>query len=205
VAGASEGIGAAFADALARRGLNVALVARRRPVLENLAAFLRNGYGVDVLPIVADLATDDMLHTIQAALDGRNVGLVVANAALSLVGPFLDHPLDAHFKEIDVNCRAPMALAHAFGRDMAQRQRGGIILLSSLAGFQGGPHIANYAADDSLEHAAGEFEGNLEPAEPTWQRIVGRVDRIGRAARGARVFRGAPSSGKSLTTPSGRR
>jgi short-subunit dehydrogenase len=145
-AGASEGIGAAFATELAARGLNVALVARRGAVLEALASDLERAHGIQALPIVADLGTPDMLSEIQSRLADRQVGLVVANAVLSLIGPFLDQPLEAHLREIDVNCRAPLSLAYAFGHQMAQRGHGGIILMSSLAGFQGGPFIANYAA-----------------------------------------------------------
>jgi short-subunit dehydrogenase len=146
VAGASEGIGAAFAGELAERGLNLALVARRGPVLEAFCKDLEEKHAVQTLPIVADLGAPDMLEQIQAKLLDRQIGLVVANAVLSLLGPFLDQPLEAHLREIDVNCRAPLTLAHAFGRQMAERGRGGIILMSSLAGFQGGPFIANYAA-----------------------------------------------------------
>ena len=144
VAGASEGIGAAFAEAIAQRGVNVALVARRGPPLEALADRLTADHHVETLRIAADLANG--IDAIPAALGDREVGIVVANAALSLLGPFLSEPLAAHLQEIDINCRAPLALAHEFGHHMVLRRRGGIILMSSLAGFQGGPNIANYAA-----------------------------------------------------------
>jgi uncharacterized protein len=58
-----------------------------------------------------------------------------------------------------VNCRAPLTLAYLFGARMAERGRGGIILMSSLAGLQGGPFIANYAATKAY---------NLVLAEGLW-------------------------------------
>jgi hypothetical protein len=146
VGGASEGIGAAFADEIAARGLNVALIARRQAPLEHLANRLTKQFRVEVHPIQADLAAAESLHAIQTSLAEREVGLVVANAALSLLGPFLAQPLEAHLREIDLNCRAPLGLAHTFGARMIARRRGGILLMSSIAGFQGGPTLANYAA-----------------------------------------------------------
>jgi len=146
IGGASEGIGAAFAEEIASRGVNVALVARRPAPLEHLASTLTRQYGVEAHPIQADLTTADSLDTILTTLEWREVGLVVANAALSLLGPFLAQPLEAHLREIDLNCRVPLALAHTFGAGMISRRRGGIILMSSIAGFQGGPSLANYAA-----------------------------------------------------------
>src|SRR5262245_54681105 len=120
VAGASEGIGAAFATEIAARGLNIALVARRREPLEALAGHLARIYRVEPLPIVADLTAPDFLDTLQSELGHREVNLVVANAALSLLGPFLDQPLAMHQRELDLNCRAPLTLAHAFGAEMCR-------------------------------------------------------------------------------------
>ena len=86
VAGASEGIGASFAKAIAARGIPVALVARRRPPLEALAASL----GVETLVVPADLGLPRVVDDIERALGGREVGLLVANAAYSPIGRFVD-------------------------------------------------------------------------------------------------------------------
>jgi short-subunit dehydrogenase len=146
VAGASQGIGAAFASAITGNGVNVALVARRADRLEQFAAELAQASGVQTLPIALDLADPHALQGILKKLEGRDVGLLVYNAALSLVGPFLEQPLERHVRELDVNCRAPLTLVYELGQRMAHRGKGGIVLMSSLAGFQGSPFIANYAA-----------------------------------------------------------
>jgi short-subunit dehydrogenase len=73
------------------------------------------------------------------------------NAALSLIGGFLDHPIERHLEELDLNCRAPLVLAHHFAAPMRERGRGGIVLMSSLAGSQGSPNIAHYAATKAYD------------------------------------------------------
>lgn len=142
VAGASEGLGAAFANQLAGYGIKLILVARRRDPLTALAGTL----GVETVPVVADLSTVEGLATVAAAAEGREVGLVVANAAYSPIGRFLAlDPADSQ-RALDLNCRAPLALAHHFLPAMAARRRGGFVIMSSLAGLQGSPPISVYAA-----------------------------------------------------------
>jgi uncharacterized protein len=97
------------------------------------------------------VARDDLLQVLDALAGDDEVGLVIHNAAYSALGAFLERPLDDLMKVIDVNCRAPLALAHHFGRKMAGRRRGGILLMSSLAGGQGCPMVASYAASKAFE------------------------------------------------------
>jgi len=142
VAGASEGIGAAFAEALAARGLDLVLVARRPEPLAALAARLTT---TAVETVSADLATPEGVDAVVAAAEGREVGLVVANAAYSPIGPFVGQDPAQTTRALDLNCRAPLLLAHAFLPAMVARGRGGFVLMSSLAGQQGSPRIATYA------------------------------------------------------------
>ena len=146
VAGASEGIGEAFARELARRGLNLALVARRREPLENLAREIAAGAagGVQVRCLPLDLAREDAASALERELSDLDVGLVVYNAALAPAGRFLQLPLAEQLSAIDVNVRGPLGVAHRFGARMAARGSGGIILLSSLTAFQGSPFVATY-------------------------------------------------------------
>jgi len=146
IAGASVGLGEAFARQLARRGLNLLLIARGQAALDALAAELRAAHGIAVRTLPTDLARPDLLTAVQDVAAHLEVGLLVYNAAFSTIGPFLDHPVEEHLRVIDVNCRAPVLLAHHFGRAMAGRKRGGIVLMTSTAGSQGGPWIAAYAA-----------------------------------------------------------
>jgi short-subunit dehydrogenase len=146
VVGASDGLGAAFAAELAARGLNLVLVARRAPLLAELAGRLHAAHGTRVRPLVADVSTVDGVTTVLASTTDDEVGLLVVNAALAPISPFLDLTPRQLDGMLDVNCRAAVQLAHAFGGRMVARGRGGLILLSSVASQQGSALVAHYAA-----------------------------------------------------------
>jgi len=156
IAGASEGIGAAFARALAARGIHLVLVARRESPLRALEQELEAGAAVQLRCVPLDLSQPDAAVRLEQELADLDLGLVVYNAALAPLGPFLESPLDAQLAAIDVNVRGPLALAHRFGRRLAARGRGGIVLLSSLTAFQGSPFVATYGATKSFLLALAE-------------------------------------------------
>jgi short-subunit dehydrogenase len=156
VAGASEGLGAAFATTLAEAGFSLILIARRPEPLERLAADLQSRFGRSVETVVLDLAAADLAARLQLLAAEREIGLVVYNAALSIIAPFLDVSLDDKQRIIDVNVRGPVIAAHVFGQRMAARGRGGIVLLSSLTAFWGSPWIATYGATKAFNLALGE-------------------------------------------------
>ena len=162
VAGASAGLGEAFARALATRGLHLLLLARRAEALQALATDLRARHGVEVRVEAADVGCADLGERVARLAAGVEVGLLVYNAAHSVIGPFLDNALEAQLRVIDVNCRGPLTLAHLLGRPMAQRGRGGLILMTSLAASQGGPLLASYAASKAF---------NLVLAEGLWAEL----------------------------------
>ncbi len=191
VAGASQGIGAAFATELAARGLNVALVARGAERLQRLGDELQHTMGVEALTISQDLSDPDSAQAIAAQLEGREVNLLVYNAALSLVGPFLEQSFGAHLRELDTNVRAPLSLTYEFGRRMAQRRRGGIILMSSLAAFQGGPFIANYTATKAY---------NLVLAEGLWAELGERGVDVLACLAGATATQGFTETAPTRTS-----
>lgn len=141
IAGASEGIGAAFADELGAAGINLVLVARRREPLDKLAARLT----VQTRVVAADLSTRDGLRCVFDATEGLEVGLLVANAALSPIGPFAEADSAELERALDLNCRAPMLLARHYLPAMLERRRGGLVIMSSLAGQQGSPGLSLYA------------------------------------------------------------
>jgi uncharacterized protein len=146
VAGGSEGLGAAWSRALAARGLNLVICARRIELLDRFAGELRSSNRVEVRTIACDLASPDALDTVGAGCAGLAIGLLVYNAALSPIGPFFDQPVDKLKSTIDVNCAAELRLVHEFGGRMKQRGRGGIILMTSLSGMQGTSMVTTYAA-----------------------------------------------------------
>jgi len=150
IAGASEGIGAAFARALAQRGVHLALVARRGERLEALEREIAGLAPVQVRRIALDLARADAATRLEREASDLDVGLVVYNAALAPAGAFLEIPLDEQLAAIDVNVRGPLAMAHRFGERLAARGSGGIVLLSSLTAFQGSPFVTTYGATKSF-------------------------------------------------------
>ena len=156
VAGASQGLGAEYAAQLAARGLNLVLVARHADRLAALSEDLSSRYGVQVKTIPLDLARSDATEAIARQVVGMEIGLLIYNAAYSMVGEFLDIPFADHLKEIDTNCRTPLAMIYTFGRMMRSRGRGGIILMSSLSSSQGSPLVASYAATKAFSQVLGE-------------------------------------------------
>jgi short-subunit dehydrogenase len=150
IAGASEGIGAAFARALARRGIHLVLVARRADRLAEAERELAGVAPVQVRCVALDLGRADAPALLEHAVADLDLGLIVYNAAVAPSGAFLEIPLEEQLAAIDVNVRGPLALAHRFGRRLAARGRGGIVLLSSLTAFQGSPFVATYGASKSF-------------------------------------------------------
>jgi short-subunit dehydrogenase len=156
VAGASEGLGAAFAEALAARGVNLCLVARRTELLERLAERLRASRGIDVRIAACDLARPDLADTLEQITSNLEIGLGIYNAAYAPVGAFAEQKLENLLRIIDVNVRGPVVFARTLAPKMAERGRGGLILMSSLAGLQGAPRIAAYAASKAFNSILGE-------------------------------------------------
>jgi short-subunit dehydrogenase len=151
VAGASEGIGAAFARALADRGLDLLLIARRPETLAATAEAIRREHGVRVETLALDLGAPDLEARLRAGVGEREVGLMVYNAARSQIGGFFELSLADKLAILDVNCRGPLVLCDLFGREMVARGRGGIVLMGSLAGLQGSPGIVSYAASKAFD------------------------------------------------------
>lgn len=151
VAGASEGIGASFSHKLAARGINLVLVARRAKPLDELAEALRDAYGVEVRTQPLDLGSADAVPGLHSATEELDVGLLIYNAAYSPIGAFLDIEVEEHLKAVDVNVCGPLRVSHYFGRRLVARGKGGIILMSSMSGFQGTAMVANYAATKAYD------------------------------------------------------
>ena len=156
IAGASEGIGAAFARALAMRGLNLLLLARRPGPLALLAAELTETYQVKTRALAHDLASPDLQAAMAEETRNLDVGLVVCSAALSLVSAFVELDADEMLRSVDINVRAPLLLTHLFGRRMAERGRGGLVWMSSVAGLIGSPYSAVYAGSKAFALCFGE-------------------------------------------------
>jgi short-subunit dehydrogenase len=155
VAGAGEGIGAAYADELAARGLSLALVDVAAAALEDTAARAR-ARGADVRTLVADLADLHGLEAVAALASELDVGLLVYNAAVGLVGNFVEQSLEQSLLQLDVNCRGPLVLLHRLVPALRARGRGGIVLMSSASALRGAPLVATYAATKAWAYILGE-------------------------------------------------
>ena len=160
VAGASEGLGAEYARQLAGLGLNLVLVARRLELLNALAAQISSEYGVRTKCIELDLAKMDAAEQIVWQTMDMDVGLLVYNAASSVVGPFLDPSMEAHLRELQTNIHSPFKLVYLLSQRFMERGRGGIILMSSLSAYQGSAYISTYAATKAF---------NIVLAEGLWE------------------------------------
>lgn len=148
IAGGAQGIGAAYARYLARHGLKLIIVDRSAEALQLISDNLEQAHGTECLILQLDLADADRLAQLQPLIDGREVGMLIYNAALADVGPFYktDSDLALERRRIAVNVTGPLEFVYALGKHMLARGRGGIILMSSGAGLQGSPYYAHYAA-----------------------------------------------------------
>jgi len=141
ITGASSGIGAVYADRLARRGHDLILVARDAARLTAVAEAATR-YGVAVETIRADLAEPADLHRVEARLrDDASIALLVNNAGIGAAPGMAHADLDALERMIKVNVTAPTRLAAAAARAFAAAERGAIINISSVLALE--PELFN--------------------------------------------------------------
>jgi uncharacterized protein len=151
VVGAAEGMGAAWAERLAREGFDLVLLDLRVPELKQLAARLQAEHGVAVEPLRCDLTRPAQVRAALDRIAEREIGLVVFNAALAANGPWAESTLEDKLRVVQVNVIAVLTITDRLSRPMLQRRRGGIVLTSSIAALQGAPGQAIYAASKSFD------------------------------------------------------
>jgi short-subunit dehydrogenase len=156
IAGATEGIGEAYARYLAAAGMDLILVARRPAPLQALTAKLSEEYNVNATSLQLDLSEAGATGKIREALDGIEVSMMVYNAALSGIGPFIENSEEYLQRACQVNMVTPLELAHHFGRKMIERRKGAVILMASLAGMQGSGYLSVYAATKAFNRVLAE-------------------------------------------------
>ena len=140
VTGATSGIGAAFTHALARDGYDLVLVARDEGRLRAAAADLSERHGVATEVLAADLTDREASRAVEERLADaeRPVDLLVNNAGMGLRGTFWETDLADQERMLALNCTAVLRLTHAALGAMVPRGRGGVITISSVAGFTPG-------------------------------------------------------------------
>lgn len=156
IAGASEGIGAAYAHHLAAAGINLVMIARRKEQLEKFAAELTTRYGIETTCIQEDLADMDAANRITGYIKEYEINLFIYNAGNSYIGKFEEQSWKVHREIAITNMITPLHLVHSLVPDMLKRGKGAIILMASLAGFQGTPFIATYAATKAFDQILAE-------------------------------------------------
>ena len=191
VAGGSDGLGYAFAESIARRGLNLVLIARQNERLEAAAARLEETYQIDVISIAADMADYENVKETISALE-VSIGLLVYNAAFAPIGLFENASDENLALAASVNVTTPLLLTKFLSESMIRQKRGGIVLMSSLAGAQGSPNLAAYAATKS-------FSAIL--AEGLWQELKPHGIDVLACCAGAILTPGYQQAGKTKPAP----
>ena len=148
ITGASSGLGCEFARSLAARKYNLVLAARRVEPMQTLAGDLQQRYGVNVVVEAIDLSLPASPVDLQKRLDARNIepDILVNNAGFGLSGEFLTQDPERLREMIQLDIVSLMELTHLFGRRMAGRGAGHILLVGSLAAYQPDPLLAAYGA-----------------------------------------------------------
>lgn len=191
VAGGSDGLGAAFAESIARRGLNLVLIARREDRLRATAARLKEAYKIDVISIAADMADYETVKELISSLK-VSIGLLVYNAAFAPIGLFENTSEEHLALAAAVNVKAPLLLTKLLSAPMIEQKRGGIVMMSSLAGAQGSPNLAAYAATKSF---------NAILAEGLWKELKPHGVDVLACCAGAILTPGYQQAEKSKPAP----
>ncbi len=147
ITGASTGIGAMYADRLARRGYDLILVARNKATLEKFAASLAAQTGVRVQALPADLTEQTDLERVERTLrDDASISLLVNNAGTATLAPFATADIDRLDRDIQLNIVAPTRLSRAALPGFLARDRGGLINISSVMSQMVQPGNSVYGA-----------------------------------------------------------
>ncbi len=165
VTGASDGIGRATAVALAAKGFDLILVARRHEVLATLATDLSEAHGVTANILAADLSEASEVDALVQKTAEVDVGVAVFAAGFGTSGPLVSADYETERNMLRVNCEAVLQLSQVIGQRMTQRGCGQLVLFGSLVGFQGAAMAANYAATKAYVQTLAEgLAQELKPA-----------------------------------------
>jgi hypothetical protein len=147
ITGASTGIGATYADRLARRGYDLILVSRSKAKLDELARRLSTETGVRVQVLPADLTVAaDVQRVEQVLRDDARISLLVNNAGAATLGAFANADIARLEREIQLNILAPTRLTHAVLPGLVARNRGGIVNIASVMSQMVQPGNSVYGA-----------------------------------------------------------
>ena len=132
VVGASATVGEQFASQLGAKGMNVAMVARRKERLDTLAAEISTAHGVETRTIALDLMEETAIERLRDATGDLEIGFLVINANRHQVGDFDLMSIDDKRAMVRMNFEMPVAISHYYGADMVERRRGAIVMLNEV-------------------------------------------------------------------------
>src|SRR5947208_9812664 len=156
VTGASSGIGKEFERQLAASGINIVLVARREDLLKEVGVEFSKRYGVEHRVVVLDVSREDFIRQLNSAIDDLDIGLVVSNAGTGNPGEFLKLDRQLLEETLRLNTMSHLDIAHYFGGKLAERKRGGLILVGAMGAENGIPCMANDGAAKAYVHSFAE-------------------------------------------------
>jgi 2-deoxy-D-gluconate 3-dehydrogenase len=151
VTGASRGLGAAAARALADAGASVVITGRHGETLEESATSLRLSTGSEILPLVCDMANPEEIRATVAKVTEQfgSVDILVNNAGIIRRNPAADYTLEDWNDVVNVDLTGPFLAAQEVGRGMIERRSGKIINIASLLSFSGGLNVVAYTSSKS--------------------------------------------------------
>lgn len=156
VTGASSGIGAAFARALASEGVSCVLSARREERLRELAAELESRHGVKARVVAADLGAPGGAEELARGVADLEIAILVNNAGVGGTGRFDRRDPQWLRGMVELNCTAPVVLTRALLPAMLERRRGAVVFVGSVAGCQPLPLHSLYGATKAFDNLLGE-------------------------------------------------
>jgi hypothetical protein len=195
ITGASAGIGAAFARALAGEGLSCVLAARREDELKLLGEELARDHGVEVRCVPVDLATATGVELLLSQVADLEISVLVNNAGIGYAGRFDKQERGRQEQMVQLNCMAPVSLTAELLPKMIERGRGAVIFTGSVAGAQPLPLHALYSATKSFDNFLaeglwGELQGSgvdvlgLQPGSTVseFHEVAGELPHAGQPA-----------------------
>lgn len=156
VAGAAEGLGAAFARTLASWGINVILVDVNDRKMHETARKLEMEFGIKTEALDIDLSQGERLDVLMDKTTKLGCRLIIYNAAYGPVKDFLANTLEELDYYVNLNSRTPLHLIHRFLKSLPEDHNAGILVMSSLAGLWGTQLVVPYGATKAFDYNLAE-------------------------------------------------